>query len=409
MSIFKKLFGDKGDQPAKPEQTDRVFVNGKEVSGDQKIEVRGQQIDVNALIQQARGAQSAGMQQMEAQKQFESGQISMSQMMEQIQGNQSAATMGAMDAPAATAPKTQFVKKTQCHACGAAKMLPTKTAYVYCDFCSGLTDYDFQKACENLESMKPGPAYMQLVQSMQTDIAAAKQAKNADTFRGIQKQLFSKWVEVCPNAVSPRAKTDAAYRQQLVDYMAECAVTNEFDPTYQAFADTVKTQTGALVWTGTFPKTTVSGETFWPLFKTVREQTDYSFGIMKAAGVLAKHPDDAPEELQRKMTWSMFCQGWIPWLDTESSEKMIADVGLKGEYTEMEPKETTLRHCGGCGGELHVIPGAKAVLCEDCGTRVDVTADEVNCSNCAGLISFPVGQNRVTCPFCKSEARRMGF
>ena len=31
-------------------------------------------------------------------------------------------------------------------------------------------------------------------------------------------------------AVSPRAKTDLAFREQMVNYLAECAVTKDLDP-----------------------------------------------------------------------------------------------------------------------------------------------------------------------------------
>jgi|GEM_PF-964592 len=365
-------------------------------ASEQQVTVQGQQVNVNDLIEQAK--QMAEQSRSSAQVNIQ--QVSVSELMAQM-----GAVSGAADT---SAPKTQFVKKTQCHLCGGAKSLPPKTAYVYCDFCGGLTDYDFQKACENPQAAMPGPAYEELVRSMQADMAAAQQSKDADKYRAIQRSLFGKWVELCPNAVSPRAK-DAEYRDQLIDYMAETAVLNNFDAKYMEYAETIRQQTAAIKWTGAYPKTTASDDTFWPLYKTVREQVEYSFSILGPAGILAKHPDEAPEELQKRMTWSMFCQGWIPWLTAEDSERMIADVGLKGEYTAMEPKETTMRHCGGCGGELHIIPGAKAVLCEDCGTRVDVSSDEVNCSNCGGMISFPVGKNRVNCPFCKTEARRMGW
>ena len=55
------------------------------------------------------------------------------------------------------------VRNVRCPTCGAPKLTPAKTAYVYCDFCGSLTDYDFQKACENPQSNMPGPAYEQLI------------------------------------------------------------------------------------------------------------------------------------------------------------------------------------------------------------------------------------------------------
>ena len=150
-------------------------------------------------------------------------------------------------------------------------------------------------------------------------------------------------------------------------------------------------------------------ETFWPLYDKVKEQVTYAFDNLEATGVTSQHPDGANKELQARLTWSMFAQGWIPWLAPEDSQRLINDSGLGGEYTKLEPKETTLKHCGGCGGELHVVLGAKAVVCEQCGNRIDVHVDELNCTNCGGLISFPVGKNRVNCPFCQTEAQRISW
>jgi len=306
-------------------------------------------------------------------------------------------------------PKTAFVKKTTCHNCGGAKTLAPKTAYVYCDFCGSLTDYDFQKACENPQSNMPGPAYEELVRQTNEDAALARQTKDRDKFYEIQSRLFDRWIELCPNAVSPRAKKDPEYRAQLVKYMATTALVNEFDETFQNYADQVKQKVLGIQWEGMFPKMTAKGETFWPMYEVVKAQMAHSFKVLKDAGVMEMHPDQAPESLQHRLTWSMFCQGWLPTLSEEDSEKMIADAGLKGEYSKLEPTETDLRHCGGCGGELQTVKGGKKMLCEECGTMVDIEHPEVNCKNCAGMVSFPVGKNRLQCPYCKAEAQRMAW
>lgn len=307
--------------------------------------------------------------------------------------------------PASDGP--QFIKKTTCHNCGGAKKLAPKTAYVYCDFCGSLTDYDFQKACETPRAHMPGPAYEALLRETQADTMAARQEQDQGRFLEIQSRLFSRWVELCPNAVSPRAKSDDGYRSRLVDYMAQTATLNEFDPTYQGYAGRVAEQTAAIRWNGVPPQVTAVPEAFLPLYETVRKQIDHSYTLLKPAGVLELHPDGAPERLQRRMTWSMFCQGWLPYLAPAESEHILADTGLKGEYSVLEPVDSEDRHCGKCGGDLHKLPGARSIVCEDCGTVVDLENPEVNCQNCAGAISFPVGQNRVQCPYCRAEAQRM--
>ncbi|MBX3096635.1 MAG: hypothetical protein KF812_07215 [Fimbriimonadaceae bacterium] len=371
MGIFKKLFGARDGSES---QTGSL--------GD--------------VIKQAQEMQK----QFAQQTQTDWSQATTSEVMAQATANMEALT------GETAAPRTSFVKKTTCHTCGAAKTLAPKTAYVYCDFCGSLTDYDFQKACE-MPMQMPGPAYEALIHETNADAQLARQTSDQEAFLAIQRRLFDRWVELCPNAVSPRAKSDPEYRQQLVEYMAQTATINEFDPTYQQYAALVKQQTMQIQWTGTFPKMQCSGETFWPLYQTVKDQLAHSYGLLRSAGILDMHPDQAPESLQQRMTWSMFCQGWLPTLGPEDSQRMIEDAGLKGEYTKLEPVETTTRKCGGCGGDLQMLPGAKVIVCEGCGTRIDVAEPEVNCRNCAGAISFPVGKNRVQCPYCKAEAQRM--
>lgn len=375
MSIFKKLFG----------------------GGDDKEQEKGG--GLADIIKQAKDLQN----QFAGQTQLDYQSMSSSELMNVASGNMEALTGQKSE------PKTQFVKKTTCHNCGGAKTLAPKTAYVYCDFCGSLTDYDFQKACENPQSAMPGPAYEALIRETNADAQLARQTKDKDKYYEIQARLFDRWVELCPNAVSPRAKKDPEYRAQLVKYMATTAMINEFDETYQQYAAQVAERVKGIQWKGMFPKMTADGATFWPMYQTVKDQLEHSYTILKAAGVLDMHPDQAPESLQRRMTWSMFCQGWLPTLAEEDSEKMIADAGLKGEYSKLEPTETDLRHCGGCGGELQTVKGGKATVCEDCGTVVDIANPEVNCKNCAGMISFPVGKNRIQCPYCQAEAQRMSW
>jgi len=48
---------------------------------------------------------------------------------------------------------SEFVKQVTCSACGAPKRLPSKTAYLYCDHCGALVDYDFRLA--NSDPRKP--------------------------------------------------------------------------------------------------------------------------------------------------------------------------------------------------------------------------------------------------------------
>ena len=43
-------------------------------------------------------------------------------------------------------PGPGFVKRCSCVTCGAPKKLPSVTAYVYCEYCASLADYDLRRA-----------------------------------------------------------------------------------------------------------------------------------------------------------------------------------------------------------------------------------------------------------------------
>ena len=86
---------------------------------------------------------------------------------------------------------------SRCPACGTPKTRPSATAYVYCDACGALADYDFRKACEQPMRL-PGPVYRSLQERLAPKLAKAQAAGDRDAYRKIQLQLFDAWVTACP-------------------------------------------------------------------------------------------------------------------------------------------------------------------------------------------------------------------
>ena len=99
-----------------------------------------------------------------------------------------------------------FVKRCTCAQCGAPKKLPSVTAYVYCDYCGSLADFDLRRASEG--DTMPGPAYVQLINGLQPQLKAAQAAGERDAYRKLQAQIYEAYVENVPMAVSHRAKND---------------------------------------------------------------------------------------------------------------------------------------------------------------------------------------------------------
>jgi hypothetical protein len=120
---------------------------------------------------------------------------------------------------------SHFIKRVSCSQCGAPKSLPSTTAYIYCDFCGALIDYDFRMANANTNAGLTNTVFHRIYATLQGPILAAKLRSDRDAYRTLYRQVFTQWLQECPMAASPRAKNDLAFREQMINYMAECAVT----------------------------------------------------------------------------------------------------------------------------------------------------------------------------------------
>src|SRR5215510_8734595 len=105
-----------------------------------------------------------------------------------------------------------FVKQVTCPRCGAPKRLPSKTAYLYCDHCGSLVDYDFRLANSGTNAALTNTVYHRLVAPVQLPLNQARATGNADRYRELIRPVFAEWIRECPQAVSPRAKTDEDFR-----------------------------------------------------------------------------------------------------------------------------------------------------------------------------------------------------
>ena len=309
--------------------------------------------------------------------------------------------------PASLKAHSQFIKRVSCSQCGAPKSLPSTTAYIYCDYCGALMDYDFRIANADTNAGLTNTVFHRLIAPVQDSLAQAKARGDRDGYRELYRQIFSQWVQECPMAVSPRAKNDAAFRDQLVAYLAECSVTKDFDPR-QAPLDA---QMAALVATLTRVQNPggawmVYGG-FWPYADLFKRQMILTYDLLHQTGVDAMDPDKAPSSVALRMEYSTFCQGWLPHLSPADGERLLKQFGLDAEYDEFTPKPTDLHKCGACGSEIHTLAGAQKVVCESCGHTIDINGGDVPCGKCGALLSFPVSTNHLLCPYCNTDTRRV--
>ena len=208
-------------------------------------------------------------------------------------------------------------------------------------------------------------------------------------------------------AVSPRAKSDLDFREKMVAYLAECALTKDLDPRQVP----LNAQMGTLV--ASLQRIPMPGGAwrvagdFWSYASVFKQQMILTYELLHQNGVDAMDPDKAPAGVPLQMEYSTFCQGWLPHLSPEDGERLLKFYGLTGEYDEVKPIQTDLHKCGGCGSELHTLPGARQVVCETCGHTLDISGGDVPCGKCGARLAFPVSANHVLCPYCNTDTRRV--
>jgi LSD1 subclass zinc finger protein len=150
----------------------------------------------------------------------------------------------------------------------------------------------------------------------------------------------------------------------------------------------------------------VAGD-FWRAADLWKQQMELAYQMIESIGVAAMDPDEAPPGVALKMENSTFCQAWLPHLSAEDGERLLAYYGVQGDYTKVEPQVTEDHRCGSCGVELQTVPGARVVVCEDCGRQVDIAAGAVPCRQCGAPLSYPVGVTELTCPYCHTATARV--
>lgn len=292
---------------------------------------------------------------------------------------------------------------SRCPMCGAAKTRPSVTAYVYCDFCGVLADYDFKRACEQPAQL-PGPAYEKLVAALHKETAQALDAGDRKRHLELQVRLFDAWVAACPGAVPPRVG-DPEYRKAYVDHLAMGATVAAFDAQSLRLAEQMQQSTTGLAWKQGKGGTRVSDETFAKMLDAVMAMLEYSHSDA-VQSQLPPHPDAASASLQMRMSNAMFVQGWLPYLSEAAAKQLVQRTGLAREYVEAQPAQGRSIACGHCKGALDVLPGARHAVCENCGHRLALEK-QLACDGCSATLVVDDRARELQCPYCLRKIERV--
>lgn len=304
------------------------------------------------------------------------------------------------------------------------KQLPSETAYVYCDFCGALADWDFNRACSAGNAL-PGPAYEALARQLAPAMNQAKAYRDSGLLKSLYTQLFTRHIELCPSSYSPRIKSPD-YRARYLDYYSDMMLVRDLDPRVVTLANLLNQKIAELrqaqlmggggmavsffgmviasqPMTAQFPD-----PQFWAVYLVFREQYRAHMTGMQELGVLAKYPDPATPELLERIGVSAFVQGWLTWISPAMQAQLIDHAHLRDAYVDVTPPALLLRRCGRCGTRVDTVTGAWCVVCFTCGEKLDVRHPEITCPGCGGPSSLLDHASSHACPYCgvRAEAVR---
>lgn len=297
-----------------------------------------------------------------------------------------------------------MVRKVRCPTCGAPKLTRTRTAYVYCDYCAQLMDWDVSMA-HATRGAKPGPHYEALLRALAPELAAARAAGDAAGLAALHRQITAQLMIDCPGIYSPRLG-DPAYRAAMLERTVHAQVIRELDLACRAADAAVAAAVKALVWVQRGgPR--ARPDTFWAMYEAVVAADRVVKATVLADPSAVPDPDDTPPEVSARMRDSIVVQAWTQYLDDEVVPHLLERTGLRAEYDTIEQPALVACPCSHCGASREVPHGAVRAVCEDCGWNVQLGTPAF-CGHCGARIVFPMGQDVLACAHCKAEARRMG-
>lgn len=293
------------------------------------------------------------------------------------------------------------VRKVRCPGCGAPKVTPSRTAYVYCDFCGRFMDWDFQIACQTAGSARPGPKYEWLLAELGPRLAAGRAAGDREALARDHRAIYAAHVAECPASYSPRVG-DPAYLDAHLTRAVHAQVVRETDAACVAADAAVAASVKQLTWyRAGGPK--VRAESFWAMYEAIVAAHEASIAALARAPHAVPDPDDTPPELSATMRDSIVVQGWLPYLDDATGEALLARTRLHTEYEDLPDPRLHERFCGHCGAPHPAPEGARRAICEACGHAIDL-GTAARCSRCGGPIVFPLGLAATSCAHCHARS-----
>jgi hypothetical protein len=289
-----------------------------------------------------------------------------------------------------------LVRARRCRACGALKAVKPTTAYIYCDYCATLFDYDSLIEFRDDASLGSDDVDRALVAVVQDELTEAFRRGDRAAYARTYSWIVEVLTEICPLAYSPRIK-DEEYRARFIhDLIVPWTVLTQFDERSRADSAKFATARDRAIRN---PKL----GSILELFGVARQAWEYEVELFEREGLFARHPDRYDPALYIHVNASIFARPWLAVLDDADQKRLLAATGVASEYVPAPEVSFSSCGCGQCGAELQVPAGSTRMVCVACGHVLELGARTFGCRNCGRPLSMPARGTDVVCGSCNAR------
>ena len=136
------------------------------------------------------------------------------------------------------------------------------------------------------------------------------------------------------------------------------------------------------------------------------QQMELAYALIEPTGRGGVGSGRRPARVPLKMEHSTFCQGWLPHLSTEErcrscSTTTASPATTRGSRTS-RPRPTRAAAAASSSCRAHASSSASS-----CGYRIDIQGGAVPCHQCGAPLTYPVGVDQLSCPYCRTQTGRV--
>lgn len=274
-----------------------------------------------------------------------------------------------------------------CPRCGAHKRTEPRTAYVYCDYCAFLFDYDFERQGPASDV----PVFDTLVEAVRAELRAQFAAEDWAAYRSTWRWVYETDMELGPAGWSPRIREEG-YRKAMLDFSVETCVLRNTSPILRGKADRVES---AYLMAFMAP----SRDSLFAYFQTLKGELEREVRVYSEHGMWSRHPDELDPATYRYIATVQILGEVLPNADAVARKAIVDAADVRREAVELPPVDTERSTCGSCGGPLIVVKGSKRMVCEGCGVVLDAARRRFPCTQCGAPVLAGT-QGAIACAYC---------